>query len=366
MVQHGDAGAAVGRQAGRIERHRGLRHAGGGFGRDLAARKHPIVIGVARDRDCRRNRGADVFDDTGAVAVGRVSILIGLRRRHGRRVAIARIGEAYRHVAVAIGTGHAIGRAAHRTVRADRQGGCYAVIVHSHRGAAVGRQAGRIQGHVGHGHAGCSLGTDFAAREHAVMIGVAGDRHHGRRGADMFDRARGIAVGAVAVLIGLRGRHGHGIAVAGVGERNRHIAVAVDARHAVGRTGNGAVGRHRQGCAHTIVDHGHGGAAIGRQAGCVQRHVGKGHAGRRLGIDFTAREHAVVVGVASDCHCRRRHADVLGRACGIAVGGVAEPVGLGSGYRHRIAVAGVGKGHRHVAVGVSRRDTVGRAAHRAV
>ena len=229
IVHHRYGGAAVGRQVGRVQGHIGDCHAGRAFGIDFAAGEHAILVGVAGDDDGRRRRRTDVFDDAGTVAVGAVAVLIGLRGSDGGRVAVARIDEVHCDVAVAVGAGHAIGSTAHGAVGRDAQCRAHTIVNHRDGGTAVGRQAGRIQGHAGESHTGCRFASHIAAGKHAVVIGVAGNRDHRCRHADVLDRGRRIAARGVAVLIGLGGRYGDAIAVARIVERERDRAVAVAA-----------------------------------------------------------------------------------------------------------------------------------------
>ena len=368
MVVHRHAGATVGGQIGRIERHGGLRHTRRRFGIDFAAREHAIMVGIAGDGDDRGGGRADVFGRRGGVAIDHIAVQIGLGCRNRDGVAVAGIGKGQRHIAVAVAAGNAVGGAAHGAVRSHGQGGHDAVVDHDDAGTAAVSQVGRIERHVGLGHAGGRLGIDVAAAQHAVLVGVGGDGHHRHAwAADGFEHARAVAARCIAVLVGLGGRDGRRMAIAGVGEIDGDGAVAIGARDAVGSPAHRAVGRNGQGRAYTIVEHGDGGAAVGCQTGCIERDGGHGHAGLRFGIDFAGRQHAVMIRVAGDDDRRRcRAADVLGRAGRGRGRYVVVLVGLGGRDGDAIAVAGIEEINRDRAVAVGRGNTVGRARHRAV
>ena len=206
----------------------------------------------------------------GVIRCRRVAVLVRLRGADRRRVRIARIGKVQGHRAVAVAARHAVGPAGDSTVGSNVQGCGHTIVDHRHRRAAVGGQIRRIQGNGRDGNAGGSLGGDFAARQHTVLVGIARDRHGRRsRRTDVFRDRRRIAIGGVAELIRLRGRDRCAVRIAGVGERNRHRTVAIAARHAVRAAGYRAVGSDIERGRHAVVDHGHGCAAVGRQAGGV-------------------------------------------------------------------------------------------------
>ncbi len=367
VVDYRDIGAAVGRQIGRVQCDRGNRHACDGFGTDFAAREHAVLVGVAGDGHRRRGRGAGMLGHAGDIAVAGIAVLVGLRGCDRGGIAVARIGEVDRHVAVAVAGRDAVGSASHRTVGRDTQGRGYAIVDHGYRGAAVGGKARRIQCDVGNCHAGRGFGIDFAAAQDAVMIGVAGDRDRRRRAAGVLGDAGAVRARGVAVLVSLRGRNRSRIAVAGIVERQCDRAVAVSTRHAIGGAGDGAVGRHSQCGGNAVVEHGNGGAAIGSQAGRIERHGGLRHARRAFSGNLAAAQDAIVIGIAGDRdrRCCRR-ADVFGDAGAVAVGRVAVLIGLRRRDRGAIAIARIGKVHRHIAVAVGGRDAVGGAGDRAV